>query len=217
MEKKKQTNGQLQRRIDNALIHIDATKDTTTVYFSDKGLRITVNEEYAIIATGYHQHVFSNFTTSGISRPWLYTKRLAEIANENDCRKDDGYSFSALLESLKAKEDQSEYNICVYIEWWMYNIFSPLYTIGETTAESFMVYEDYVHNIARQSILLSEKTEEMTNKQFVSKVMENMKEYTDGIAESVIFEKRTDEDIIRENIAALQQQQTEDVFNENKD
>lgn len=211
-QKKKPTNAQLQRRIANAVVHLDRTKDTMGIYFSDKGLRLVSDKEYCVIETGYHRHVFSNITSSGISRPWLYTKRIVEIANEHleDCKTDNGYSFAKLLEVLKEKEDRTEYNIFIYVDWWMFNIFQPLYSIGESDVEQFLVYESYIHNISRNSILLSEKTEEMTNKQFLDKLIGNIREFTDGMDERVLFEKKTDEELARENIDAINEQQLEE-------
>lgn len=195
----KVTKKQIEKRMQNAIVFIPSSKDDESIFFSDKGLRITVTNEYAVIATGYHRHVFDAYTASGVSRPWLYSKRVVEIASENDCRTDNGYSFAKLLETLKAKENQSEYNVCVFTEWWMRNCFSPLYSVGETLAESFNVYIDYVYNIAKNSILLSEKTEDMTNKAFVAKLLDNIKEFTADIDEQVIFTKKTDKELIREN------------------
>ena len=214
MEQKKPTNAQLQKRIANALIHIDKTKDTESIFFSDKGLRLTVNEDYAIIATGFHRHVFNNFTSSGISRPYLYTKRVIEIANENlkDIEVDGGYSFQKLLEVLKAKEDKSEYNIVTYYEWFVFNCFQPLYSIGESEVESFLVYEMYLHNIARQAVLLSEKKEDMTNKQFFNEVIKNMQNFIEGVDERVIFHKMTDEEMAQANIEALTQNEQEQAM-----
>jgi len=214
MEQKKPTNAQLQKRIANALIHIDKTKETESVFFSDKGLRLTVNEEYAIIATGFHRHVFNNFTSSGISRPYLYTKRVIEISNENlkDIEVDGGYSFQRLLEVLKAKEDKSDYNIVTYYEWFVFNCFQPLYSIGESEAESFLVYETYLHNIARQAVLLSEKKEDMTNKQFFDEVIKNMQSFVEGVDERVIFHKMSDGELAQANIEALTQNEQEQAM-----
>ena len=214
MEQKKPTNAQLQKRIANALIHIDKTKDTESIFFGDKGLRLTVNEDVAIIATGFHRHVFNNFTSSGISRPYLYTKRVIEIANENikDIEVDGGYSFQKLLEVLKAKEDKSEYNIVTYYEWFVFNCFQPLYSIGESEVESFLVYETYLHNIARQAVLLSEKKEDMTNKQFFDNVIKNMQNFIEGVDERVIFHKMTDEEMAQANIEALTQNEQEQAM-----
>ena len=216
MEQKKPTNAQLQKRITNALIHIDKTKDTESIFFSDKGLRLTVNEDVAIIATGFHRHVFNNFTSSGISRPYLYTKRVIEIANETAITKsikdNGGYSFQRLLEMLKAKEDKSEYNIVTYYEWFVFNCFQPLYSIGESEVESFLVYEAYLHNIARQAVLLSEKKEDMTNKQFFDEVIKNMQNFIEGVDERVIFHKMTDEEMTKANIEALAQNEQEQAM-----
>lgn len=215
-QKKKQTNGQLQRRIERAAIHLDRTKETKEIFFSDKGLRLVVdaNEGYALVETGYHTHYFKNFTMSGLSRPFLYTQRMVEIALDNDCHVDDGYSFARLLDVLKAKSDQSEYNIAMYYSWWVFVIFDGLYSIGESEVESFIVYLDYVFGIAKNSILLSEKTEDMTNKQFVERTIANMRDFTDNLTENILFHKKTDEEVLRENIDAVMEQETEDFTKE---
>lgn len=209
-QKKKLTNAQLQRRIQNALVFVPKDKDYIGIWFEDKGLRLEATGEYCVISTGYHRHVFTSFTNSGISRPYLYTKRVIEIANENDCKTEDGYSFAKLLKVLYEKDDRSEYNICVYFEWYVFNCFQPLYSIGESEAESFLVYESYVHNIARNSIILSEKLEDITNKDFVEKVIVNMKSFTDGVEERVVFPKKSDEELVREEIGAINEQEMND-------
>jgi hypothetical protein len=210
-QKKKPTNAQLQKRIENAIVFVPKTKDTISIFFSDKGIRLVADSDGCVIETNYHRHVFSNITSAGVSRPYLYTKRVIEIANENldAIKTESGYSFQRLLDVLKAKENKSEYNIVTFVDWWLFNCFQPLYGIGETEVESFLVYEDYIHNIARNSILLSERTEDMTNKQFIQKVVDNIKEFTDNLEENVLFHKKTDEQMMQENIEAIQEQENE--------
>lgn len=214
MEQKKPTNAQLQKRIANALIHIDRTKDTQSIFFTDKGLRLTTNEDVAIIATGFHRHVFNNFTNAGISRPYLYTKRAIEIAIENidAVETEDGYSFAKLLEVLKAKEDKSEYNIVTYVSWWFEIIFAPLYSIDESEVGSFLVYEAYLHHIARQAVLLSEKKEDVTNKTFFDEIIKNMQNFIEGVDERVIFHKLTDEELAHAKFEAIQEQEQEQAM-----
>ena len=211
---KRPTNGQLQKRLERAVLHLDRTKNTQSIYWSDKGCRLTADNDYAIIAFGYSQTVFNNYNMSGVSRPWLYVKRIIEIANENDAsiKTESGYSYQKLLEVLKEKEDKSQYNICVYFEWYLMCLYSPQFSIGETEIESFLVYEDYIHNIARNAILLGEKTEDMTNKQFIQKVFDNMKEFTDNLEENVLFPKKTDEQVMQEEIEAIQEQEQNDAM-----
>lgn len=217
MEQKKETRAQMERRLKNALVFVPRDKEYSSVYFTDKGLRLEATSESCVISTAFHTHVFNAYTTSGISRPYLYTKRLIDIANGNNCATKDGYSFSALIDVLKNKEDKSEYNLVVYIDWWIFNCFQPLYSIGESEAESFLVYESYLHNIARSSVILSEKTEDITNKQFVETVIKNMNDFIEGIDERVVFHKKTDDELIKENIEAIQEQEINDSMEEQDD
>lgn len=213
MEQKKPTKAQMERRLSNAIVLVEKTKDTQSVFFSDKGVRLTVTEDKAVIATGFHQHVFDAYNMGGMSRPYLYTKRIVELALENDCEvRDDkgnptGYAYAALLETLKKKEDKSEYNIAYYYSWYLLNIFAPLYNVGETEIETFVTYFDYICNIARNAILLDERKEDMTNKMFIEKFLENIKEFTDEINVSVIIPKKSDDEVMQENLDALQEQE----------
>lgn len=213
MEQKKPTNAQLQKRIANALIHIDRTKDSQSIFFTDKGLRLTTNEDVAIIATGFHRHVFNNFTSSGISRPYLYTKRVIEIANENlkDIEVDGGYSFQRLLEVLKAKDDKSEYNIVIYYEWWCSVIFDGLYSISEDEVGSWLVYFKYINILATNSILLEEHKENVTNKQFVEQFISRIKEFTDNVDERILFHALSDEERMKQEIEAIQENEQEEL------
>jgi hypothetical protein len=213
-QKKKPTNAQLQKRIENAIVFVPKTKDTISIFFSDKGVRLVADADGCVIETNYHRHVYSNITSAGVSRPYLYTKRIIEIANDNldAIKTESGYSYQRLIDVLKEKEDKSEYNIVVYYEWFLFNIFQPLYGIGETEVESFLVYEDYMHNIARNAILLSEKTKDMTNKQFVQEILESIKHFTEDLEERVLFPKKTDEQVMQEEIAAIQEQEQSDAM-----
>lgn len=216
MEQKKVTKAQLERRIQNAIVFVPKDKKTKSIFFSDKGLRVTVTFDTAVVQTNYHSHVFTNITTSGISRPFLYMQKLVEIALANDCETEDGYSFAKLLKVLKVKEEKFEYNICVYIDWWLFNIFQPLYTIGEGETESFIVYYSYLNNIAVQSILLSEKTDDLTNVEFIKRVSDAIKEFTANIEERVIIKKKTDEEIVEENVKAMEEIDQEMIMGDEK-
>ena len=205
MEQKKETRATIERKIKNAIVFVPKDKDTTSIFFSDKGVRLTVTMDSAVIAFGYSQTIYSNFTAAGISRPYLYTKRVIEIANENlkDIEVDGGYSYQRLLDVLNKKEDKSEYNIVTYYEWFLHNLFNPQFGIAEDGVSSFLVYEDYIHNIAKNSVLLSEHKEDLTNKQFIDKVIANIREFTDGLEESVLLHKKTDEEIAKEEMEAV--------------
>ena len=205
MEQKKETRATIERKIKNAIVFVPKDKETISIFFSDKGVRLTVTSDTAVVAFGFSQTVYNNFTAAGISRPYLYTKRIIEIADENlkEIEVDGGYSFYRLLEVLKAKEDKLEYNIVTYYEWFLHNLFNPQFGIAEDEVSSFLVYEDYIHNIAKNSVLLSERNDDLTNKQFIDKVIANIKDFTDNLKESVLLHKKSDEEIAKEEMEAV--------------
>lgn len=209
-QQKKPTKGDLEKKMRSAVVFVPKDRETISVYFDDKGLRLTATEDFVIIATGAHQHVFRSITVAGVSRPYLYTKRFIEFALENDCTvKDDKgvvrHSYAKLFSVLKEKEDKTQYNLAWFIDLWLTNIFSPLYSIDETEIASFLVYEQYLHNVARSQVILSEHTEDMTNLQFVDALIDNEKKYLEGMKEAVIIHKKTDEEKDQEEVAALQE------------
>lgn len=213
------TKGDLERRMRNAIVLVPKDKDYQGVYFDDKGLRLEVTGDFAVITTGFHRHVFNNFTSQGVSRPYLYTKRFIDLALTNDCTVKDAKgnvtrSYGKLLAILKEKEDKSEFNVAWYIDLWLNNIFHPLYAIGETEAESFLVYESYLHNVARNKVIMSEKINDMTNISFIDEVLKEVKLFTEGIAERTIFKKQTDEEKVKAEVEALQEQQAEKTMEE---
>lgn len=217
-QKKKQlTKAQLESRLKRAAIHLDTTKSTKSIYFSDKGLRLTVDdgEGYALIATGFHTHYFQNWTSEGISRPFLYTKRIIEIANENDCKVGDGYSYQRLMDVLKDKEDKSDYNIATYVDWWLFIIFNNLYAISENETSSWLVFFKYVQALATNAILLEEHKEDLTNKEFIEKFKSLIDDFTKDIDERVVLHKLTDEEYIQEQIDAMAQFENEEIIKEN--
>lgn len=220
-QKKKPTNAQLQKRLNNAILHIDRTKDTKSIYFDDKGLRLTVNEDYAVIETGYHRHVFNNFTTSGISRPYLYVQRLIDIALDNASQMtiekengNTGFSYSKLLDALKGNKDKNlDYLIAYYCDMYFYTIFQNLYSIGESVSSTFFVYFSYLCGIVRNSIILDEHKEPLTNKQFISKFCDTIKELSSAMEEQVIIEAKSDEERMEEEINAIQEQLSDESQN----
>lgn len=222
MKEKDLSKGQLESRLRNALVFVPKDKDYKGVYFDDKGLRLEVTNDFAVITTGFHRHVFNSITSQGISRPYLYTQRFIEIALSNDCLVKDEKgnitrSYNKLMSVLKEKEDKTEFNVCWYTDLWFNVIFHNLYGIGETEIESFLVYESYLHNLARNKIILSEKTEDITNKMFIEQIGKELMEFTKDVDEHVVFPKKTDEERKKEEIDALGEIAEEKSINETQD
>ena len=216
MDKKVITKEQLQRRIDRAVIHIDRTKDTKEIYFDDKGLRLIVCDDFCIIATNFHRHVFNKLTSSGFSNPYLYTSLLVDMAFENDCtvKNEKGEitnSYVKLIKNLSEKEEQREYVIAMYFDWYLNNIYNPLYSIGEDSISAFLVNFKYLCNIALNHLLLSEHKDGMTNKQFVEEYKKLIDEYYSSIDERKVFEAISDEEAAKREMEAMAEQESEEL------
>lgn len=214
----KETRGMLERAISNAVVMVRKDRNTKSIFFDDKGLRLTVTEDYAVIETLAHRHVFDKVTSSGYSRPYMYVSQFVDIACENDCIVKDEKgnvtrSYARLFQVLKEKEDDLQYKICWYVDIWLFNIFAPLYTIDESEISSFVVYEEYLHNIARQSVILGEKKEDMSKLQYVDQIAKQERSFFDGFQDAVMFKAKTDEERTEEAISTLQDDFAEKVIN----
>lgn len=208
--KQKETKGDLERRMRNAIVLVPKDKYYQGIYFDDKGLRLEVTGDFAIVTTGFHRHVFSSFTSQGASRPYIFIRRFIELALSEDCIVKDKNgnvtrSYAKLMSVLDAKEDKKDFNIAWYVDLWLNNIFHPLFSIGDTETESFLVYETFLHNTARNKVILSEKIDDMTNIGFVNAVTDEERKFVEGITERVVFKKKTDEEKMKENIEATQE------------
>ena len=220
-QQKKPTRADIERRMHNAVVLVPRDKDTKSIYFDDKGLRLTVTSDYAVIGTLFHRHVFNALTASGISRPYLYTKNFIDIVlkNENDIIVKDEKgnvrrSYAKLFALLKEQENKTDYNICWFYDLWLTNIFSPLYGIGETESEAFLVYERYLRNVARNQVILSEKVNGMTNKQFIKETDDLVAKYIGDMKETEIFKPMTDDEKAKAEVAALSEHQANETMEE---
>lgn len=218
-QEKKPTNAQLQARLNKAVIHIDRTKNTKEVYFDDKGLRLISCEDEVIIGTNFHRHVFQKVTSNGYSRPALYIERVIDFALVTPCTVTDAQgnktrSFAKLAEALKEKEDKTDYNILEYVDWYLFNIFSPLYSIGEDAPQHFRVFFNYIQNIAFTSVYLEEHKDGLTDKQFIEEYNEKMKELTSEMQEYQIFKPMSDEERFKQEVEAAASFEQEEAAKE---
>ena len=214
-QKKKLTNGQLFKKINSSLVFVPRDKEYKWVFFDDKMVKLEITQDYAVISTGSHRHVFDAINQNGYSRPYIYTKKVVEIALENDCKVDGKKrTFEKLLDVLSQREDKAEYHLVTYFSWWLFNIFNPLYQIGENDVETFVTYESYIHNIARSAIILSEKESDMTNKQFINEIMDKEKFFVENMNEIVLFPKLSDKEMMQKEIKALEEIENERTITE---
>ena len=69
-----------------------------------------------------------------------------------------------------------------------------------------------MNNIACNSVFLEEHKEGLTNKQFIEHRDEIMNEFMKNLEESQIFEPMSDEQLVKQNMEAMQQQEAEQTM-----
>ena len=213
MEKdKKESKAQIENRLKNAVLFVPRDKEYIAVYFKDKGLRLEATDDFAIVSTVSHSHVFNKITPSGVSRPYLYIKQMIALAMAYTDASTDGRSYAAMMERMKAKEDQSDYNIAWYVDKWLYNILMPLYTIGEDYASAFLVYEGFLHHVARNDIARREHLSDVTNVDFMKELTRLLQEYAKDFEPQVVYEKKSDDERIQEIADAMNEDKMEEAM-----
>lgn len=216
MENKKETNGTLQRKIKNAVVFVEKTKETKSVYFKDRGMHLTVTEDYAVIETNFHRHVFNAVTSSGYSRPYLYTSMIIDTALGCSDKTQEGYSYQKMLEELHKRDNQAEYNNAVFFDWYAQSIFDPLYQIGENQADAFFVFESYIHTLSKNMMLIDSSDEEgnkdITAREFIEGICEKMREFGKNADEYIVLHKRSAEEKVSEEAAALSEIENEQTI-----
>lgn len=218
METKKPTNAQLQRKINNAVVHIDRTKDTKEVYFDDRGMRITVTPDLAVLSTGVYTSVFYRVYSGGESNQYLCLSALVAKALEYDKEitvktKDSVFrSYSLLHKVLDEKKESLSVWLDV-MDWWLYNYetsiaLAPREDVNNATF--FNIYEKYLHSLITNNVFLGEHKEQMTSKQYLIAIADKMKEICDGMQDEIVmFNAKTDDEMIEEEINAVKEQQIE--------
>lgn len=220
-ENKKPTAAQMERRLSRAVVHLDRTSDTKEIYFDDKGMRITIDdlEGYAVVSTVSHRHVFNSVTANGYSRPFLYLRQFVDIALANDCLVRDAKgnptrSYAKLFQSLDEKEDKTEANIAHKVDEWLFVIFQPLYSIYSGGVGDYLLFIRYAYDVARNHILLEENKENMTVGEYIKAVHEKVLSFIEDMKDTVLFAAKTDEEIVKEEVEAMQEESLENNMQE---
>lgn len=223
MEKtaKKPSKIQLENRIKRAVLIVDKTKDTRSMYFADRNITITVTEDWAVVGCGYYNITFARIAPNGFSRQYLYLDRFLALAEQyreeikfvND-NGEEVHSYGKLMEVVVGKSD-AEHNIAWLVDKWIYNFECQLSSLGETVADFVVTYEQFMHNAAVNMALLAEKKEDVTNKQFAKSVIKQLTEFVDDWStEDVIFPKKTDKELYDEEMASVSEANLDESLKE---
>lgn len=221
MEQKKPTNAQLQKRIEKAVIHIDRTKDTKEVFFDDRGIRIVISDERAIISQLSFMMTFDEIVSGGYSRNYMVLNRITEMVDEYDCvvvneKGEKSVSFWKLYDSVKnsTKEGhESDNGIITKFIIWFGVMQSSMFMLSERTDYTFALGTQYAMNSIISGSISKFYERDMTNKELLSEIANEFDAYRNGVKEEfVVMKKETEEDRKQAIANAIQEREQEQAM-----
>lgn len=207
---KKMTKEQLQRRLDKAVLHIDRTKSFKSCYFADRGIRISVEEDAALIGRSSYTMVFDRIVSGGFSRIYMILSSVVDMANKYDCdvmnADGDHYtSFYKLRDTLsKTEEAKGEYNVFVIFSAWFDVLQSTLFLAPEKPDEMFALNSIYVLNTIVHGTVAKPYEKDMTCKELWNEIRKDFDDYVSGISDDyLVLKYKTKEEQEKEIAEAI--------------
>ena len=220
-QKKKLTNAQLQKRISRAIVHIDRTKDTKEVFFDDRGIRIVISDERAIISQLSFMMTFNEIVSGGYSRNYMVLNRIVEMVDEYDCvvvneKGEKSVSFWKLYDSVKnsTKEwHEADNGIITKFIIWFGVMQSSMFMLSERTDFTFALGTQYAMNSIISGSISKFYEKDMTNKELLSEIAKEFDAYRNGVEEEFVVMKKESEEDRKQAIAdAIQQNEQEQAM-----
>lgn len=220
---KKPTNAQLQRRIDNAVLHVDKTKDTRSVFFDDRGIRITVNEDCATLSNGMYTTIFQRYYFRGETNQYLSLKAMVECAEKHmdkivvKDKKGESHISYKMLDKIVNESQDENYSWFTIMSWYIFNIESDLALSAReefTNAVFYSIYEKYAHNVAAMKQFVEEHKDGMTTRGYFKAISEELVKIADGMPDDMMFEAKSDEERAKEAVEAMSKDADEQILEE---
>lgn len=220
---KKPTNAQLQRRIDTAIIHMERTKDTKEVFFDDRNIRVVVNENMALLSNGVYCTTFQRYFFGGESNQYACLALLVECANKYDDKiitqdkKGNKFRSFSLLSKVMQEENDKDYTWILVLSWYIY-IFEANIALAPredfTNAVFYNLYEKYAHSAVSLEQYMKEHKDGMTNKEYFKAIADKLLAVANDMNEDKMFEPMSDEERMKKELEALQNDADEKVMEE---
>lgn len=211
------TKEQLQRRLDKAVLHIDRTKEFKSCYFADRGLRITVEEDVALVGRQSYVLMFEKVVAGGYSRIYMLLSNMVDMANRYDCTAKDAkgeqyMSYYKLREILSGDAGAKiDYNVFVIFTAWFDVLQSTLFLSPESPEEMFALNGIYALNTIVHGAVSKPYEKDMTSNELWGEIQKDISEYVGSMGDDyVVLKHKTDEEKEKELSEVLNEMQIDE-------
>ena len=221
MQEKKLTNAQLQKRLKNAVLHIDKTKAYRAVMFADRNLKIEIEDDVAIISRLSYSLCFNKVVASGYSRVYMILANVVDMVKRYDCIKENDKvgkftSYWKLWDAVREKEaEQGDLGVLTIFSVWFDVLQSTLFLCPEKADETFALNTIYVLNTYVHGVLAKPYDKDMTNKELMIEIANEVNEYIAQMGdEYLVLHKETKEEQEQAVADALAEEQVEQALDD---
>ena len=221
MQEKKLTNAQLQKRLKNAVLHIDKTKAYRAVMFADRNLKIEIEDDVAIISRLSYSLCFNKVVASGYSRVYMILANVVDMVKRYDCIKENDKvgkftSYWKLWDAVREKEaEQGDLGVLTIFSVWFDVLQSTLFLCPEKADETFALNTIYVLNTYVHGVLAKPYDKDMTNKELMIEIANEVNEYIAQMGDGyLVLHKETKEEQEQAVADALAEEQVEQALDD---
>ena len=221
MQEKKLTNAQLQKRLKNAVLHIDKTKAYRAVMFADRNLKIEIEDDVAIISRLSYSLCFNKVVAGGYSRVYMILANVVDMVKRYDCIKENDKvgkftSYWKLWDAVREKEaEQGDLGVLTIFSVWFDVLQSTLFLCPEKADETFALNTIYVLNTYVHGVLAKPYDKDMTNKELMIEIANEVNEYIAQMGdEYLVLHKETKEEQEQAVADALAEEQVEQALDD---
>lgn len=178
---KKKSKAQLENEIAKALVFVPH-KGAKTVRMDDRGITITVTDDYTVISTNFHRNVFTNYNSTGVSYTTYLVGEFVRIIERHQTFgqiKDDkgnitGLSFEKIM-SHRDEIEEIDFNILRKVDIWLMLLTEPLFILGTTETSALNMNAMFISFLSKANCLLSNNESDVMYNEFVNKYIASVR------------------------------------------
>ena len=157
---KKKSKSQLEHEISSAIVFVPK-KNSKTIHLEDRGITLSVTDDFTVISTNFHRNVFSNYNAGGVAPTHIYVNEFINIAEKYKSfveESDDkgnltGFNFGLLMKH-KDKMGPNEYELLLLVDRWLMILTEPQFALYPSDLSTLNITAMYTSWLAKSNCLL---------------------------------------------------------------
>lgn len=202
-KEKKPTRAQIESKVKNALVFVPRDKEYKEIYFSDRGLRLAITSDYAIVGRLSFQFVFNRVVPNGYSVNYIIIEKIIEMAEEYGCitKNDEGeeiYSYWTLFDNISTSGKEGatiDLSIFCMFSIWINTQQHTLFGMSDNMRDSFTLQAIHDVNTLIYGVMSKPYEKDMSNKDLFVELQSALIEYIADIKDEYeVLKKETEEE-----------------------